>query len=283
MENKSSRPTALLFLVASFLGLAGAVITALGEPAIESSNSAVAFVNGKPIPEMEYARAVDAMQAGLDRGLKQEDKIRALQILIDEELIVQEALTLDLASDDRLVRKNLVQAMIRSAISLRAVDQPTEDDLKALYTAELNLFVSPRRVTVKAYRAEDVQSSKRFSSAIEDGASFSSAGIDNGLEELTVPSGLPLAKLSDYLGGSVRNVVVNMSNGDIAGPINTINGDVFLWLMDGTNPIHDFALVRDSVEAEWLKRRDEAALQSYIDQLRKKARIKKIIELGADT
>ena len=283
MESKNSRPTAVLFLVASFFGLVGAVVTALGQPGLENSNNAVAIVNGKPIPEIEYARAIDAMQAGLDRELNQEDQIRALQILIDEELIVQEALNLDLASDDRLVRKNLVQAMIRSAISLRAVEKPTEEDLRALYTDELNLFASPRRVTVVAFRARDDQSSKRFSNAIKGGASFSSAGIRHGLEELTVPPGLPLAKLSDYLGGSVRDVVTGMNKGDIAGPINTANGDIFLWLMDGANPTQDFASVRDSVEAEWLKRRDEAALQSYIDQLRKKARIKKIANPSSGT
>ena len=104
-----SKRTTIAFALAAFVGLGAALFSALGLSFEARDSAAVAYVNGAPIPQAEYIRALDAMQASLDRTLTEADKARALQILIDEELIIQEALRLDLASDDRLVRKNLTR------------------------------------------------------------------------------------------------------------------------------------------------------------------------------
>jgi len=114
MLSKSSESRlALIYTLIAIGALCAALYSVLGVNRFEG-RGAVAYVNGDPIAEAEYARAIKAMQAGIERPLTDDDKARALRVLINEELIVQEAIHLGLAQDDRLVRKNLVQAMINS-------------------------------------------------------------------------------------------------------------------------------------------------------------------------
>ncbi len=277
-NSRTAARTTLAYAIAAFAALGAALFSVLGISINGREMAAVAYVNGAPILDAEYARARDTMQSGLARARTTDDNMRALQILIDEELIVQEALRLDLGRDDRLVRKNLVQALIRSVTSLNSADEPDEDELRAFYEAEKSLFSSPRLVTINVARAADGRASQNFMTALQGGASFEQARADGGLERVTIAPRAPLGKVSDYLGGSARDAVAKMAQGDIAGPIATGNGDIFIWLRKDEGAPLSFDQARDSVETEWSRRRDEQALEKYIARLRHNARIKIIID-----
>ena len=93
------------YVAAAFIALGLALYSVLGVAWPE--RGAVAYVNGKPIPQAEYNRAVKAMQAGIERALNDEDRAKAMRLLVDEELIVQDAERLGLGRQDRLVRRTL--------------------------------------------------------------------------------------------------------------------------------------------------------------------------------
>lgn len=274
MNNKLS----LGFAAAAFLALGAALFSALNLQAVDSARGAVAFVNGVSIPDAEYARALDAMQAGLQRPLTTEDRQRALTILVDEELIVQEALRLDLARDDRLTRKNLVQAMIRSSRALATGAGSSEETLKTFYEENKPLFAAPRLVTVVAGKASDDTVAADFTNALIAGSSYNEAASAAGLDRLYVPAGIPAGKVADYLGGAARDAVLTMSPGDIAGPIASDGGALFVWLQEETGGPLSFEAARESVIDEWGRRQDEAALEKYITRLRRNARIKTIVD-----
>jgi PPIC-type PPIASE domain/SurA-like N-terminal domain len=281
-NSRAARRASLAYAIAAFVALGAALYSVLGVSIGERDSAAVAYVNGAPILDAEYARARDTMQSGLVRALTVEDKARALQILIDEELIVQEALRLELGRDDRLVRKNLIQALIRSVTVLNPVVDPEEGDLRAFYEKEKILFSSPRLVTVDVVRASDGDTSQDFMAALQDGASFEEARASVGLERIPVAPRAPLGKVSDYLGGTARDAITKMAPGEITGPIATGSGDLFIWLRKAEGGPLSFEQARDSVETEWLRRRDEQALEKYVVRLRHNARIKILIDPEAD-
>lgn len=273
-----SRKPESFYILAAVLALGGALLIALDlSPLHRLSNEsyAVARVNDTPIPVAEYVRALDAMQAGLDRPLTEQDKSRALTILINEELIVQEALRLNLASDDRLVRKNLVQALINSVVLLESGQEASEKTLRVFYEEEKALFSRPVTFTVDALRVNDRNKVDIFTDALTDGVAFSDAGRSAEFQAVEIPAGIPAGKLGEALGGKARDVILAMTPGDIAGPIESTGGDLFVWLLRRDGGERPFAQVRDSVIAEWQRRQEETAVDRYLDRLRRQARIKR--------
>ncbi len=277
-NNRAGNRTTLAYAIAAFVALSAALYSALGVSIGGRDTAAVAYVNGAPILDAEYARARDAMQSGLVRALTAEDNARAMKILIDEELIVQEALRLELGRDDRLVRKNLIQALISSVTALNPAIEPDEDGLRVFYEAEKSLFSSPRLVTVYVARADSDSQSQGFMEALQGGASFEEARVTFDLARVPVAPRAPLGKVSDYLGGSARDAIAKMEQGEITGPIATGSGSLFIWLRKDDGGPLSFEQARYSVETEWSRRHDEQALEKYVARLRRNARIKIIID-----
>lgn len=272
-----SRKSSYFYVLAAVLALGSALLIALDLSPIQRiwrDGYAIAHVNDTPIPVAEYVRALDAMQAGLDRTLTEQDKSRALTRLIDEELIVQEALRLNLASEDRLVRKNLVQALVNSVVLLQSGQDASEQTLRAFYEEEKALFVRPVNVTVGAFRVVDESSIRVFVDALDNGFPFADAGRMAGFQAVEIPAGIPVGKLGELLGGKARDAILAMTPGDIAGPIESAGGELFVWLLERDGGAQPFAQVRDVVSAEWQRRQEEVALDRYLERLREQARIK---------
>ena len=238
----------------------------------------VARVNGQSIAQAEYHRAIQAMQAGLQRPLTNEDRRQALQYLIDETLLVQEAVRLDLAQTDRLVRKNLVEALLRSVRSLHVETEITPPARMAFYEAHKSWFASPRQLglMVALWQGEPLQAdvaAVRFKEVIAAGGTFAQAAESEGFALRSLPEALPLGKVNDVLGGRAGALALNMQMGDIAGPVQGADGLMFLWAWEVTGGNADYAGLEDVIDTEILRRRDEAATVAYLERLRKKARV----------
>ena len=276
MRNKQT----LLYPLVALVALSAALYQALdfsGLKKLSDRAYAVATVNGTVIPKAEYTRALEAMQSGLERPLTDDDINRALKVLIDEELIVQEALRLNLASDDRLVRKNLTQALIRSVVSLDTPINVTEFELEEFYTQEKNLFSEPLIVTVHILNTSNAgnDSDKTFSQALKTGVSFYGAGTAAGFQEQKIASKLPIGKIGDILGGKARDLILGMRQGDIAGPVESSGNDIYIWLLKKQGGQLSFTQAKSSVAAEYHRRQEEQAMDKCLNRLRKQARITK--------
>ena len=219
-DETGERKFALGYFLVAIAALGAALLSALGVESRPTPESGVmAYVNGAPIPTGEYNRAVKAMQAGLERPLTDADKDRALGLLIDEELIVQESVRLGLATNDRLVRKNLVQAMMRFATALDAPKEVSEAELREFYKANAPLFAVPKRYTVQLALIDDDKKADSFLSALNQDWSFQNATSWAGINIEHIPRDIPISKINDLLGGEATKLISQMQEGDIAGPV----------------------------------------------------------------
>ncbi|WP_306249871.1 peptidylprolyl isomerase [Parvularcula sp. IMCC14364] len=277
-------PEATWYAVGALIALAVALMTALGIAPATGQRGAVAIVNEDIILRTEYERALTAMQAGLARPLTAEDKARALDILINEELIVQRALALDMARTDRQTRKTLIQAVIRSSLALDGPIDPTQDALRKLYEDEQGLFSSPDFVTVRIAGTTSPESLAQFRALMQAGNRFEDAVSAAGLEDFSPPPDLPLGKLSDYTGRAGLEAVSTMEAGEIAGPFTYAGRNIYIWLQARTGGTAlPFDMVSSQVEAEWRRRQEEQAFTDYINRLRRQAHIKTLIDPAETT
>lgn len=269
-----------LFLTAgATLGLLAALAIALGAgPPRGVPADAVAVVGETPISREDLARALSAMEADKRNPLTDEDRAMALRRLIEEEALVQRGVALGVAGEDPSVRKAIVQAMVQFATSQALTEKPTEAELRAFYAERPALFASApqMRVAAVAAPAADSQRVGRLRDAVAAGQTLPQAARALGEELAPVPDRLLSPDdLRTYLGPTPAQAAIRLAPGQIAGPIEAGSAVVFVQALeriDGAPP--PFETVRDVVEAEWRRQREDGALDRYLEKLRRSAEVR---------
>jgi hypothetical protein len=277
---EASQPrTRRLLAAGAALGLAAALWGALGEPGLgRPGRAAVATVGGVEISRADYERALGALAADKRSPLTDTDARRALERLVDEELLVQRALELGLGSSDLAVRKALVDAMVQFAAAEAAGRQPDEAELREFYAGRPEIARTAPQLRVRAvnFPSREPERVEAMRAALRAGLGFDAAAASAAAQPLIVPDALlPAAKLADYAGPAVRDAALALDPGEVAGPIDVAGVPTFVFLLDerpGVTP--PFEAVRDLVAEEWRRRQAEAALEHYLEGLRRTAKIR---------
>lgn len=285
-STQESRPgTRGLLAAGAVLGLAAALWGALGQPGFgRPGSSAVATVGGVEISRADYERALGALAADKRSPLTDADARRALDRLIDEELLVQRALELGLGNSDLGVRKALVDAMIQFAAAEAAGRQPDEAELREFYAGRPEIARTAPQLRVRAvnFPSREPERVAAMRDALRAGLGFDAAAASASAQPVLVPDTLlPAAKLADYAGPAVRDAAIALNPGEVAGPIDVAGVPTFVFLLDeraGETP--PFEAVRDLVAEEWRRRQAEAALEHYLAGLRRSAKIRYAADAG---
>lgn len=267
-----------LFLVAALIALGGALAMALGFANQWRVGGVAAWVNGESVSEERYASTLLAMQNSLRRSLTTEDRQRALRNIIDEELILQEALALGLARSDVVARKNLIQSLLTQATVASEVSD--EQTLRAFFRQNKQLFAPPAQVSLQVLQAAGVDQAAMFAEALRQGQAFLEAGQAQGLTPIALPDDLPLERAAGYIGGSALPILKRMAANEIAGPLAFADGFIFIWLTARTDVQISYEQVASQVQAEWIRRQQEEAFADYLEELRQAAHIRTLISPG---
>jgi hypothetical protein len=274
-----ARRSGRLLAIGAGLGLAAALWGALGQPGLgRPDTAAIATVDGVAILRVDYERALAALAADKRSPLTTGDARRALERLVDEELLVRRGLDLGLGTSDLAVRKALVDAMVQFAAAEAAGREPSDEELRRFYSERPEMVRSAPelRVRVVNFPSHDASRVAAMSAALRKAPDFDAAAATSGAETVFVPDTLlPAAKLADYVGPAVRDAALALAPGEVAGPLDAGGLPTFVLLVErraGTAP--PFAAVRDVVAEEWRRRQAEAALDRYLAALRRKAKIR---------
>jgi hypothetical protein len=281
--NKTETPRwqRLLFLGGIIIGLALAALNALtGGQARNAAlpPGAVARVNAATILRADLARALNAVSMGKRNAITDEDKAVILQRLIEEELLVQRAMQRGLAEQDPVLRNALVNAVTRDIITRSRAKPVSPVRLRDYYFKNKARFARPERVFVRAVflpSATDQANKTAFDTALRDGAKAEDLVRRFGQQTPPVPNGLlPVRKLIDYVGVTPIAALKGLRPGQWTDWIKGTGGLWRLYLVNRTRArVPELESVRDQVEAAYLDERDDAALRTYIDRLKRTAKI----------
>lgn len=276
----------LLFLGGIIGGLAFASLNALTSGRQNRTSlppGAVARVNDAIILRADLVRALNAVSAGKRNPLTDDDRAMVLQRLIEEELLVQRALSRGLAGEDTTLRNALVGAMTKDIIARNRAKPVSPVLLRDYYFKNKARFSRPARVFVRAVflPADDAEKQMaRFDSALQDGATAQDLNKRFGGKTPPVPNGLiPINKLKDYVGPAPVAALKGLRTGQWSSWVKEKNGFWRLYLVNRTRArIPELASVRKQVETAFRDERDDAALRAYIQKLKRQSKI----ELSAD-
>ena len=263
----------LLFGLSALIAALAIGLGITERPAEQAAGVPVAaWVNGQSVAEVRYASALLAMQNRLGRALTTADRQQALTHIINEELLLQEALAIGLARSDVLVRKNLIQAMVQS--QTLQTETPDEATLRDFFARKRARFTPEVKVSLQVRAATTDKAAAAFAKAVTDGAPFISTAETMGLKTIALAERLPLHQIALHLGGSARDQVARMEANDIAGPLSINQQHVFLWLVQKDVPSVRFEDMRTEVQAAWQRQQEVATIERYFTQLRDKADIR---------
>ncbi len=270
----------LLYLAGILGGLGLAAASALtGGRSAQTSlpPGAVARVNDAVIAREDLVRALKAVSAGKRKtALTSKDEAAILQRLIEEELLVQRALSQGLAQSDPVLRASLANAVTRDVIARSRARPVSPVLLRDYYYRNKARFARPARISIRAvYFPQDVASGRMaaFDKALAGGASMQALLERFGQDTPPVPQGLvPLEKLKDYLGKAPLAALKGLGAGQWSGWVSDSNGVWRLYVANRTRArVPGLQSIRAEVEAAFRDDRDDAALRTYLDRLKRKA------------
>lgn len=267
----------IVYIVAGVVGLAAALIGAIGAPRLELASDPAAIVNGVPIPREALTRAALALESDSRAPVTPQREADVLERLIEEELLVQHGVDLGLAETDFAARRALVQSVLALAVAERAGSEPSEGELRRFYRDNAGFFAPAPRFSASIVFLRSGSSNERLSQAR---SALSRGDAARGLGDAMAVE-LPRAALSEaewrrLIGADAARVAAALSPGEVSAPI-AVGGGIMLVRVDGfaAAPAPSYDQMSEQVRAEWDRRDDEAAARAYLDRLKRRARIER--------
>ena len=253
----------------ALIALAGLSIALIGSDlnfkSIVATDNVLVSVNQQPITLQQLNFAAQRITGSSAEKLNTEQKNTIVKLLIDEELLLQRAELLGIASADPGIRKALARAVISQTMT-EFLDRPIdEQQLQTFYLEHRALFAQPLRLELQAYKFERMEQAQQ---------AFASAEITADQRSLLPASALPAHMLRRYLGNPLADIALTLTEGETTAPLQRPDGIYLLHLIaKQPEQISPLTEVRPQVEAEYRRRGRDMALQTRLVTLRQQAQI----------
>lgn len=264
--------------LALLAAVAGAVLLALAgvvDDAPELPADAVAVVNGQVLGREGFESMLERLATRTgdspDPGARRE----LLSRLIDEELLLQQGLALGVPRAEGRVRSQIVQEVIRQAVAASAGQPVTEAELAAFHSTHVGYFRRGSRQRVVRLDFDNRNAADEFRMLVaRDGPQRALALHAAAISPLLPDALLEEPRLVDRLGAGLAARVASLEVGGMLVEPRDGGGASVLLLRERQAAFDPpLAEIRAQVEIEYRRRRDEAALATFVRSLREQARI----------
>ena len=263
--------------------LSGLIVGALmaGFSIIEKSNLSnfqwAAKIEDTSIPMEKYLTQLDGLAKDKRSPITQKDKEYVLERMIEEELLIKRALDLGMLDNNPMARGTIVQQMIKTIISENARLEVSEENLEEFFKNNKGFFTKSSRLRLQQIYFSDLQfnedsylEANNAYQKLLKGESFDTVAAKGSKSALKIPNSLmTLSKIREYIGPSLMNAANQLEEGAFTRPIKVSGGYKIIYLFEkevAKEP--DLKQIRNSVLAEYQKRRDDKSLRDYLENLK---------------
>jgi hypothetical protein len=243
--------------------------------------NAIALVGDRVILQERYLELVNDLAADKRTPLNADDRLFALDRLIDEELLIMRGIELRLPETSPEIRKSIAAAVIAQIAAEAEATAPDEAALRRLYETDSEYFTTTARYRLRWWRIagsgtelerKAATAYAQLSTNMPLEAVMQSAGLQP--ETMLPDQMLPISKLSDYLGPKLARQASELRPGEFSRPIAAGDSFHILYLLAKQEAVLPaFEQVRGMVEAEYLRRSGSDALREYLAWLRERTEI----------
>ena len=268
----------------SFVLFAGILIGALmaAYSVIEKSNISdykwAAKIEDTSIPMEKYLTQLDGLSKDKRSPLTQKDKEYVLERMIEEELLIKRAIDLGMLNDNPMARGTIVQQMIKTIIAENARYEISDSELESFFLENSGFFTKSSRLRIQQIyfsneqlKDDSLVVAKKAYDLLKRGDDFESVSKLGSPSALKIPNSLmTLSKVREYIGPSLMNLARELEINSFTSPIEVSGGYKIIYLIDkemaSPPKLND---IKASVSSEFLKRKDDQSLRSYLENLKK--------------
>ena len=259
--------------------LIGALMAAYS--VIEKSNISdykwAAKIEDTSIPMEKYLTQLDGLSKDKRSPLTQKDKEYVLERMIEEELLIKRAIDLGMLNDNPMARGTIVQQMIKAIIAENARYEISDSELESFFQENSGFFTKSSRLRIQQIYFSNEQLkddslivAKKAYDLLKRGDDFESVSKLGSPSALKIPNSLmTLSKVREYIGPSLMNLARELEINSFTSPIEVSGGYKIIYLIDkemASPP--NFNDIKASVSSEFLKRKDDQSLRSYLENLK---------------
>ena len=267
----------------SFVLFAGILLGALmaAYSVIEKSNISdykwAAKIEDTSIPMEKYLTQLDGLSKDKRSPLTQEDKEYVLERMIEEELLIKRAIDLGMLNDNPMARGTIVQQMIKTIIAENARYEISDSELESFFQENSGFFTKSSRLRIQQIyfsneqlKDDSLVVAKKAYDLLKRGDDFESVSKLGSPSALKIPNSLmTLSKVREYIGPSLMNLAKELEINSFTTPIEVSGGYKIIYLIDkemaSPPKLND---IKASVSSEFLKRKDDQSLRSYLENLK---------------
>ncbi|MBL6899465.1 peptidylprolyl isomerase [Gammaproteobacteria bacterium] len=267
----------------SFVLFAGILLGALmaAYSVIEKSNISdykwAAKIEDTFIPMEKYLTQLDGLSKDKRSPLTQKDKEYVLERMIEEELLIKRAIDLGVLNDNPMARGTIVQQMIKTIIAENARYEISDSELESFFQENSGFFTKSSRLRIQQIyfsneqlKDDSLVVAKKAYDLLKRGDDFESVSKLGSPSALLIPNSLmTLSKVREYIGPSLMNLAKELEINSFTTPIEVSGGYKIIYLIDkelASPP--QFNDIKASVSSEFLKRKDDQSLRSYLENLK---------------
>ena len=267
----------------SFVLFAGILLGALmaAYSVIEKSNISdykwAAKIEDTFIPMEKYLTQLDGLSKDKRSPLTQKDKEYVLERMIEEELLIKRAIDLGMLNDNPMARGTIVQQMIKAIIAENARYEISDSELESFFLENSGFFTKSSRLRIQQIyfsneqlKDDSLVVAKKAYDLLKRGDDFESVSKLGSPSALKIPNSLmTLSKVREYIGPSLMNLAKELEINSFTTPIEVSGGYKIIYLIDkelASPP--QFNDIKASVSSEFLKRKDDQSLRSYLENLK---------------
>ena len=267
----------------SFVLFAGILLGALmaAYSVIEKSNISdykwAAKIEDTFIPMEKYLTQLDGLSKDKRSPLTQKDKEYVLERMIEEELLIKRAIDLGVLNDNPMARGTIVQQMIKTIIAENARYEISDSELESFFQENSGFFTKSSRLRIQQIyfsneqlKDDSLVVAKKAYDLLKRGDDFESVSKLGSPSALKIPNSLmTLSKVREYIGPSLMNLARELEINSFTSPIEVSGGYKIIYLIDkelASPP--QFNDIKASVSSEFLKRKDDQSLRSYLENLK---------------
>jgi PPIC-type PPIASE domain len=243
----------------------------------------LALVNQVPILRSDFSTQLETETGVPFDQASRKDRLKVLDEMLREELLVQRGLELNFAETDQSARNALVSAVEQQAIADVTTSQPTEEELRKQYEDHRDQYATEGIMTVHDLLLAD--SSGRSEAELRDIAAKASEALRGNakLEDVESRFGMTETKFYDedfyfagkiHLGNTVYAKVVSLDDGQISEPIQDKNGFHVVQMVKNVRPMPlSFERSRAQVLTDFKNSEQARLMNNAVSFLRNRAKI----------
>jgi hypothetical protein len=290
LARPDARRSLILFAVGALIGLGVAaygLFTAAGTQTNTLPAEDVALVNGRHILRSDFVAQTEITQAANFNDTTREQRLKVLNDMLNEELLVQRGLEIDLAASDPDVRAAMVQGVNFQVTADITAQQPSDTDLRAYYEKNKDRYSGEGIMQMHDFfltPSDEVGPADTRAILEKAAAEFRAGASPEMLKEkykLNDPAKMDAGENFDFaakikLGPEVYAFAAPLQAGQTSQAfVQGINGDVhMIFMMKRSAPVaRDFAAARDTVIQDFKRDAGRGVEEANIDYLKKKSEI----------